>query len=476
MDTLTIRAPDDQSLLAEVATDDAESIAAKVAAATAAMAGWGRQPLPGRAEVLRSIAAATRAEMPGLAAALAKEQGKTIREAHLELDRFAGVFDQYATLIGTTHGRREALSPSVAGHVERNPVGVAAGIVPWNFPASLYGTKLAPALAAGCAFLIKPAETTTLITIRLTDIVRRFVPSGLVDVVAGGPAAGAALVSHPGVARIAFTGSTAVGRAVAGLAAAGIKRVTLELGGCDPYVVLEDADMTAAVRGLMGTRFYNAGQVCVAPKRLIARAEVADELTARLQAKIAQIRPGPSLDPQSTMGPMHTDAGRARLEDQVACAVDRGTTLIGGGRPEGSGRGWFIRPALLVDPPEGARVRTEETFGPVLTILRARDDDHAVALARETEYALGASVWSGDADRAFTVARRIPAGYTWINTLARVYDDLPFGGVGVSGLGREHGIEALESYLEDRTFVYPAGPGGPGSSGPVRAGAGGVAR
>jgi succinate-semialdehyde dehydrogenase/glutarate-semialdehyde dehydrogenase len=158
------------------------------------------------------------------------------------------------------------------------------------------------------------------------------------------------------------------------------------------------------------------------------------------------------------MGPLHTERGRAVLEDQIADAVDAGAELVGGGRPIGNGteRGWFVRPALLLDPPAGARVRTEETFGPVLSVVRVRDEDEAVAVANETPYGLGASVWSSDRERAWSVARRIPAGYTWINALGRVYDELPFGGVRASGMGREHGIEALESYLEDRTFIYPS--------------------
>ncbi|MDT7615315.1 MAG: phenylacetaldehyde dehydrogenase [Pseudonocardiales bacterium] len=458
MTTLTIRAPDDHRVLGYVGMDDSHSITRKVEAAAAAMPQWLELRAVDRGAALHSIAAAVRAEMPTLSRALAGEQGKTVREAELELDRFAGPFDQYAGLIDAVNLPPVVLGEGTFGHVERNPVGVAAGIVPWNFPASLYASKLAPALAAGCGFLIKPAETTSLITARLTDLVRRFVPDGLVDVVIGGAEAGTALVAHPSVARVAFTGSTAVGRRIAALAADGIKRVTLELGGCDPYVVRADADLPAAVRGLMGTRFYNAGQVCVAPKRLVVHRAVADEMIAMLESKVARIRPGPSLDPDSTMGPLHTEAGRAALDAQVGDAVSRGAKLVGGGRSPHA-HGWFVLPALLLDPPEGARVRTEETFGPVLTVLRADDDDHAVALATETPYGLGASVWSADVNEAFELARRIPAGYTWINRLGRVYDELPFGGVGVSGLGREHGVEALHSYLEDRSFVYPRATG-----------------
>jgi acyl-CoA reductase-like NAD-dependent aldehyde dehydrogenase len=399
---LTITAPDDGSVLGTIGSDDRASIDAKVRAAENAMAGWAAASPMHRAEVLLQIAAATREALPELAAALSKEQGKTRKEALLELDRYVGPFVQYAGLATVVGGRHQQLGGGVQGHVERGPVGVVAAVV-------------------------------------------------------GGPEIGELLVTHPQVARVAFTGSTAVGRRIAARAGEGLKRLSLELGGCDPFVLLEDADLKGAVRALMGTRFYNAGQVCVAPKRLVVHERVADEVVALLAARIERVEPGPGLEPGSTMGPLHTEAGRARLEEQVHDAVDAGAELVGGGRPEGAhvSAGWFLRPALLLDPPVGTRVRTEETFGPVLSVVRVRDDDEAVAVANETAYGLGASVWSADRDRAWSVARRVPAGYTWINALGRVYDELPFGGVRASGMGREHGLEALESYLEDRTFIYP---------------------
>ena len=456
MAPVPVFAPDDGALLGEVSADDAASIDAKVRAAQSAMKAWSATGPMGRAEVLLRIAAATRAALPELAEALSREQGKTRKEALLELDRYIGPYLQYAGLATAVGGRHHDLGGGVLGHVERGPVGVVAAIVPWNFPASLFGSKVAPALAAGCGFLIKPAETTSLITLRLVELAQQHLPEGLLDVVIGGPQAGELLVGHQDVARVAFTGSTAVGRRIAARAGEGLKRVSLELGGCDPFVLLADADLSAAARALMGTRFYNAGQVCVAPKRLIAHEAIAEEIIELLTARISRVVPGPGLAPESTMGPLHTERGREVLEAQIADAVDVGAELLGGGRPEGGAvdRGWFVRPALLVDPPPTARVRTEETFGPVLTIVRVRDADEAVAVANETPYGLGASVWSADRERAWAIARRIPAGYTWINALGRVYDELPFGGVRASGLGREHGMEALESYLEDRTFVY----------------------
>jgi succinate-semialdehyde dehydrogenase/glutarate-semialdehyde dehydrogenase len=455
MAELSVHAPDDQSLVGAVSLDDASSVDAKVSAAAAAMAGWAATAPMERAEQLVEIAAATRRELPALARALSKEQGKTLREAELELDRYVGPFIQYAGLATALGGRHVALGQGVRGSVERSPVGVVAGIVPWNFPASLFASKLAPALAAGCAFLIKPAESTSLITGRLVEIAQRVLPAGLLDVVVGGPGIGERLVCHRDVARIAFTGSTTVGRRIGALAGEGLKRVSLELGGCDPFVLLADADVPAAARAIMGTRFYNAGQVCVAPKRLVVHEAVAEEVVDRLTDRLGRVVVGPGLDSGSTMGPLHTERTREVLEGQVADAVDRGARLVGGGRPTGAAYegGWFVLPGLVLDPPAAARVRTEETFGPILTVIRVRDDDEAVRVAAETAYSLGASVWSRDTSRATSLAARIPAGYTWINALGRVYDELPFGGVGASGVGREHGVEALESYVESRTYV-----------------------
>jgi acyl-CoA reductase-like NAD-dependent aldehyde dehydrogenase len=451
-----VYAPDDGTALGVVARDDAASIDVKADRALQAMSRWSDLTPMKRAEALLKIAEATRERLPELADLLAKEQGKTRKEALLELDRYVGPFLQYAGLATLTGGRHQRLGGEVHGLVDRGPVGLVAAIVPWNFPASLFGSKLAPALAAGCGFLIKPAESTPLITLELARIAQAFLPEGLLDVVGGGPDVGDLLVTHPSVSRVAFTGSTEVGRRIASRAGEHLKRLTLELGGCDPFVLLEDADLRGAVRALMGARFYNAGQVCVAPKRLVVHERVADEVVEAIVERLDRVALGPSLGAESTMGPLHSEASRDRIEGQIADAVDRGAELLGGGRPTGStyDRGWFVRPALLLDPTPTSRVRVEETFGPVLTVIRVSSDEEAVAVANETPFSLGASVWSADQARAWRLARQVPAGYTWINSLARVYDELPFGGVGASGFGREHGIEALESYLEDRTFIY----------------------
>lgn len=455
MSKIIVRSPTDQSVVAELESDTPDSVSDKVQRAHAAMAGWAQASPTDRVKALLGIADDTTAAIEELAELLSTEQGKTRKEARMELERYIGAFEQYAGLATDITGKRMQLGPGVVGYVERRPVGVVAGIVPWNFPASLFGTKLAPALAAGCGFVIKPAETTSLITLRLLEIAAAHLPVDLVQFALGGAEIGSSLVENPLVRKIAFTGSTAVGKQIAAQAAPHLKHLTLELGGSDPFIVFDDADIPQAVRCLVGTRFYNAGQVCVAPKRLIVHTDVYEDMVERLAERIERINPGPSLADGTTMGPLHTEQARARFEALVEDAVERGAEIVGGGRPATpeTRDGWFVKPSLLLDVPKGARPRREEVFGPSLVVLRFQDDREALELAEESPYSLGASVWSADASRAIAFAKQIPAGYRWVNALARVYDELPFGGVGESGYGREHGREALGYFLEEESMV-----------------------
>ena len=457
---ITVTSPHDGATIGSVKCDDWSSIEAKVSAASAAMEIWGQTSPTDRAEALIAIASSTRSHMTELVQLLSVENGKTHREAEMELERYVGQFIQYAGLTTAIGGRHLSLGNGVTGWVERRPVGVVAAIVPWNFPASLFGTKLAPALAAGCGFLVKPAESTSLITMRLAEIAKPHLPEGLLDVVIGGGAIAAILVAHPGIRRVAFTGSTDVGRMVAVAGSAEFKRYTLELGGCDPFVLLKGTDLKAAVRALGGTRFYNAGQVCVAPKRLIVERSQLDETVDLLQERLSRFVLGNSaVSPSASMGPLHTFDSRARLLDQIEDAVKHGAKQIGARVPTGEGLdgGSYLEPGLLIDPSPSARVRVEETFGPVLTVIPFDTDDEAVQIANETPFGLGASVWGPDMDRCMKIMGHIDSGYKWVNALGRVYDELPFGGVKESGVGREHGIEGLDSYLEDISIIVGTG-------------------
>jgi len=437
----------------------AADVDAAVGAAHAAFPGWWDTPAARRGELLYQATAHARAHTGELAAQLTREQGKPLREAHLEVDRCLGTLEHYAGLARNLRGGYVPnLDEGAYGVVLRRPLGVVGAIVPWNFPTTLLANKLGPAVVTGNTVVAKPAETTPLTTLRLAELLHQGgLPRGVVNVVTGtGPVAGAALVRHPLVRKIAFTGSTAVGKQTMAAAAEHLKRVTLELGGSDPMIVCDDADLDRAVSAASVGRFFNCGQACLATKRLFVFDRVADQVIDGLVGKAAKLRIGPGTAEGVHMGPLHTERQRARIEEQVADAVDRGATVLcGAARPQGEvyERGWFYQPTLLLEPPADARVALEETFGPVLPIWRVADLDEAIARANASPYGLGSAIWTRDLHRASVAAERLEAGYTWVNSTNKVYDELPFGGVKQSGFGKEHGVEALDYYQETKSLV-----------------------
>ncbi len=349
------------------------------------------------------------------------------------------------------------------GLVLKRPLGVVVAIVPWNFPTTLLGNKLGPALVCGNVVVAKPAETTPLTTLRIAEIMREDgLPEDVFQVVTGkGSVLGEALVSDPRVAKVAFTGSTPVGKHVAELAARGVKRVTLELGGSDPMIVLDDADVDAAVSAASVGRFFNCGQACLAVKRLYVQAPIADEFVEKLLAKVGKLRIGPGTGEGTMLGPLHSEAQRADLEDQVESTVARGgELLVGGKRPEGEdyANGWFYEPTLMLEPPHDSKVATEEVFGPALPIWRIGGLEEAIERANASAFGLGSSIWTRDLTAATVAAEKLQAGYTWINSSQIIYDELPFGGFGESGIGKEHGIEALDYYQEAKAVVVKQSP------------------
>jgi succinate-semialdehyde dehydrogenase/glutarate-semialdehyde dehydrogenase len=320
------------------------------------------------------------------------------------------------------------------------------------------GNKLGPALLAGNTMVIKPAETTPLTDLRVISLFfEAGLPKGAINVVTGeGAVVGEEIVVNPKVRKIGFTGSTEVGRRVMERAAQGIKRVTLELGGSDPMIVCDDADIDSAVKAAAVGRFFNCGQACLAIKRLYLFDSVADRFIDQLAARVKKLKVGNGLSEGVIVGPMHSAAQRDEVESQVRDALDRGAqAIVGGGRLGGEeyDRGHFFAPTLLVDVPEDARVAKEEVFGPALPIFRVRSLEEAIEKANDSIYGLGSSIWTNDLNRATRAAERIEAGYTWINSAQTIYDELPFGGFKQSGLGKEHGLEALDYYTETKSVV-----------------------
>ncbi|HXH95741.1 MAG TPA: aldehyde dehydrogenase family protein [Gaiellaceae bacterium] len=435
-----------------------------VARAREAFPGWWQTPAARRGAIVRAGAEAVLAQRDELALQLTLEQGKPLREARIEITRFVHTIEHYAGLAKSLRGGYVPnLDQNAHGLVLKRPLGVVVAIVPWNFPTTLLGNKLGPALVCGNTIVAKPAESTPLTTLRIAEIMREAgLPDGVFQVITGkGSVLGEALVTNPDVAKVAFTGSTPVGKHVAELAARGVKRVTLELGGSDPMIVLDDADVDGAVSAASVGRFFNCGQACLAVKRLYVHERVADEFVEKLQGKVAKLTLGAGTAEGTLLGPLHSEEQRETLEEQVSATLDRGGELLRGGRrPDGDeyANGWFYEPTLILEPPHDSKLSVEEVFGPALPIWKVGGLDEALERANASQFGLGSSVWTRDLTAATVAAEQLEAGYTWINSGQVIYDELPFGGFGESGLGKEHGNEALDYYQESKAVVVKQSP------------------
>ncbi len=439
-----------------------EDVDLAVATAKRAFADWSATDVEKRAAILAKAADLIHEHAKELAATLTSEQGKPLAEAIGEVTHLAHGVRFYAEAATKVRGAYQDLPSTFGpayGMVIRRPIGVCAAITPYNFPLTLLGTKVAPALAAGNTVVAKPASTTPLATLAVARLFSEAgVPDGVLNVVTGrGADIGDALVGHPDVRRIAFTGSTSVGRHVAALAAPDLKRLTLELGGSDPVIVCADADVDAAVKAVIIGRYWNAGQACLGCKRVFVHDSVYDTFVSQLVDRVGRYEPGDGTvkaeKPKLRMGPIHTRAGRDELLEQIESGVSSGGELLIGGGTGAGDKGWFLEPAVIAEPAEASRLVTEEVFGPVLPVFRFSEFDDAIARANDTAYGLGSSIWTHDARLIHRAAQEIEAGMTWVNQIHYGYDELPFGGVKASGYGKEHGIEALDSYVEVKSVV-----------------------
>ena len=456
---LDVLNPADASVIDSVPEGGRPAVDAAVASALKAFPAWRDTPAAERGDILATTADHLRQYMDELVHSLTSEQGKPLREARQEIIRFILTLEHYVGLAKNIRGGYVPdLDKGAYGLIVRCPLGVIAAIVPWNFPTTLLGNKLGPALICGNTVVAKPAETTPLTSLRIAALMHEAgLPAGVFNVITGsGVATGQLLVTHPDVRKVAFTGSTTVGKRLAALAADGLKRMTLELGGSDPLIVCDDADLDAAVSAASVGRFFNCGQACLATKRLFVFESVADAFISRLVAKVERLRVGPGTADRVTLGPLHSARGRELIEEQVADAVASGAQVLhGAARASGAGldQGFFYQPTLLLEPGRTSRVATEEVFGPVLPIWRVRDLEEAIERANDSLYGLGSAIWTRDLARASYAAEYLQAGYTWVNSVNKVYDELPFGGWKQSGYGKEHGIEALDYYTETKSVV-----------------------
>ena len=454
--------PATEETVASVPAGKPEDVELAVATAKRAFTEWSKTDVEKRAAILTKAADLIQANAKELAATLTAEQGKPIAEAMGEVTHLAHGVHYYAEAATKVRGAYQDLPSTLGpayGMVIRRPMGVCAAITPYNFPLTLLGTKVAPAVASGNAVVAKPASTTPLATLQVARLFSEAgLPDGVLNVVTGrGSEIGDALVSHPDVRRVAFTGSTAIGRHVAKLAAPDLKRLTLELGGSDPVIICADADVDAAVKAVIIGRYWNAGQACLGCKRVFVHDSVYDGFVSQLVERVGRYEPGDGTikaeKPKLRMGPIHTRAGRDELLEQIEDGVaNGGELLIGGGTTEQT-NGWFLEPAVIAEPSETSRLSREEVFGPVLPVFRFTDFDDALTRANDTPYGLGSSIWTHDARLIHRAAQEIESGMTWVNQIHYGYDELPFGGVKASGYGKEHGIEALDSYVEIKSVV-----------------------
>jgi acyl-CoA reductase-like NAD-dependent aldehyde dehydrogenase len=447
---LSVIEPATEQVMAEVARADAADVDRAVAQAAEAFPAW-RALAPGqRADLLRGLADALAARHEELAVLEARNAGKPIADARGEMQMVVDTFNYYAgapeRLLGDT-------IPVAGGQAftVREPLGVVGLIVPWNFPLVIAAWKLGPALAAGNTVVLKPAELTPLTALRFEEIaLEAGIPEGVVNVVVGpGSVCGQRLVEHPGVAKIAFTGSTEVGRSIAAGAAQTIKRVTLELGGKSPNIVFADADLSAAAEAAPSAVFGNAGQDCCARSRILVEASALDRFMSLLEEAVDAISVGDPLDESTQMGPL-ISAGQREL---VGSFVNGDAPVAIRGSAPG-GPGYWFPPTVLCPVAQGDRAAREEIFGPVATVIPFRDEAEAVRFANDTIYGLSGSIWTRDGARALRVARAIDSGVLSINSNTSVRVATPFGGFKQSGYGRELGPHALDAYTEIKSIYF----------------------
>jgi len=448
--TVEIRNPADGSIVGTVPVMRGGETRRAIEAAARALPEWSKRTAKERATVLRRFAEAMIANADDLAIIMTSEQGKPLAEARGEIGYAASFLEWFAEEGRRVYGE---IIPTFRADarlmVLRQPVGVAAAITPWNFPAAMITRKLGPALAAGCTFVCKPAPQTPFSALALAELGRRAgLPDGVLNIVTGDAAAiGSELTGNPLVRKFSFTGSTAVGKTLLAQCAGTVKKVSLELGGNAPFIVFEDADLEAAVQGVMVSKYRNTGQTCVCANRLFVHTSVYDEFAARLVTAVSALRVGAGLSGPTDQGPLIDERALAKVEAHVADAVAQGARIASGGRRHALG-GNFYEPTVLLDVTPGMRVAREETFGPVAPLIRFTDEAEVLRLANDTAAGLAAYFFTRDLARSWRVQEALEYGLIGVNTGLISTEVAPFGGVKESGLGREGSRHGIDDYTE----------------------------
>ena len=456
--TFTVTNPATQETVATVPEGTEADMDRAVAAARAAFdqGPWPLTTAKERAEVLRALSQGIQARMGEFAETITKENGAPatfsmmgqVLAATMVLDGFANATESFPFV----EERQGMMGPVL---VNKAPVGVSAGIVPWNVPLFISMMKLGAALASGSTMVLKPAPETPWDSYLLAEVIQSIdLPAGVVNIVAAGRDAGEHLVRHPGVDKVSFTGSTAAGRVVGAICGEQLKRCTLELGGKSAAVILDDADLDAAIPELMPAAMMNNGQACVAQTRVLAPRSRYDEVVDALAAAVGAQKVGDPADPEVEVGPLVAERQRDRVEGYLEAGREEGArVVVGGGRPDGLDRGWFVEPTVFADVTNEMTIAREEIFGPVVSVIAYEDEADAVRIANESEYGLSGSVWTADRERGINVAKGVRTGTYGVNTGVVIDLHSPFGGFKASGVGRELGPEGIEEFTEIQTIV-----------------------
>jgi acyl-CoA reductase-like NAD-dependent aldehyde dehydrogenase len=447
-------------LLGRAAMAGTVDIDRAVEAARAALEGpWGKTPATERSRLLHALADAIVANRKELAELEVRNVGKALSSVKAELNQAVENFRFYGSAIASIAGRSNTIGGSLLFYSLKEPVGVAGQIVPWNYPLMMATWKLAPALAAGCSVVLKPDDATPLSALRLAELAAEVgFPPGVVNIVPGpGKTTGAYLVRHPGVDKIAFTGSTETGGEIMRLASEPIKRLTLELGGKSPNLVFADANLEDAIPSSVWSIYYSAGQSCEARSRVLVEASIYDDFVSQFSGKAEQLKVGDPLDPETQVGSLISPEHRDRVHGFVEQGRQEGAEVVSGGEI-GEGKGAFYPPTVLAGVESSMIVAQEEIFGPVVTVIPFEDERDAIRIANDVRYGLMATVWTGDPARGHRVASRIKAGTVGINVPYTAFPGIPFGGYKQSGFGRELGLETLELYLETKSVLVGTSP------------------
>lgn len=442
--TMPVLNPATEEVLTDCPRSSEEQLNQAVQAAKNAFSSWSQTQIQERKEIVLKIADIVEANAQELAQILTEEQGKPIGDATGEVYGMAAFCRYFASLDLPVKLIEDSDGRKVEAH--RTPLGVVGAIVPWNFPLILLAFKLPPALIAGNTIVIKPAPTTPLSTLRVAELIKDVAPPGVINVITDLNDLGAALTAHPDVRKISFTGSTATGAKVMAGAAGLLKRITLELGGNDAGIVLNDVDPKEAAPKLFNSAFQNTGQVCIAMKRLYVHEDIYDEMCDELATLANETVIGNGLEQGTKLGPLNNKMQFDKVKALIEEAKTDGNVIAGGEVPDQPG--YFIRPTIVRDIEEGSRLVDEEQFGPVLPVMKFSDEKDAVERANATQWGLGGSVWSSDLDKAYALAEKMEAGTIWINKHSELDPTIPFGGSNQSGLGKELGAEGLEEFTQ----------------------------